>query len=116
MTQSPQPTSGGHRATALVVACVAGFISFLAALLLAGFAFEAAHVGFAPPHWQHVTVACAVLPLVGMAGLAIVRATPLQRSLLVCVGALGTWVLAVYEVVIADRVMSMPLSPSEAGR
>ncbi len=103
MTQSPQPITGGHRATAMVVACVAGFVSFLAALLLAGFAFDAARfAGFAPPHWQLLTVACVILPLVGVAGLAIVRATRLQRAMLVWVGALGTWVLAFYEVVIVD--------------
>ena len=87
----------------MVVACVAGFVAFLAALLLAGFAFDAARfAGIAPPHWQLLAIACVVLPLVGVAGLAIVRATQLQRSILVWVGGLGTWALAVYEVVVAD--------------
>ncbi|MGD0998054.1 MAG: hypothetical protein ABR941_07015 [Thermoleophilia bacterium] len=84
----------------MVVAYLAGFVASLAALVLVGYAFDAAHFGgFAPPHWQAVTVACALLPLVGLAGLASVRAALLLRVPLVWVGGLGTWALAVYVVV-----------------
>jgi hypothetical protein len=87
----------------MAVACVAGFVAFLAALLLAGFAFDAARfIGFAPPHWHLVVIACSLLPLVGLAGLASVRATPLLRSALVWAGGFGSWALAVYEVALGS--------------
>jgi hypothetical protein len=96
MTQSLGNAAMNRR---LLVAGIAGLVAVLMALLLFGFAFDAARVAeTAPPHWQLMAVSCALLPLLALGGLSPVRAGLRPRLVLIFGGCLGTWALGVYVV------------------
>jgi len=100
MTQSSPQLPAPHPTLAPIVACLAGFLAFVGALLLAGSAFNAARFdAFVPAHWRIVVVACAFMPLIGLAGIAgdALGARRRLRTALVLVGGLGTCALAASE-------------------
>jgi len=103
MIRFPRRIPIDHRTITMVVACLAGFVASVAALLLAGFASNAARfAGVAPPHWQLVVITCSVFPLIGLAGLLSVQVAPRLRWALVWVGGLGAWALPVYDVAVSS--------------